>query len=270
MKKIIVATDFSAEAENARQYAASAAAGQQYELILFNLYNLSVHAMNARVSSEAIYELQMINEKKLNEAAAATAFSFGIKVTPHFATGDFYEEINRCIQQHNAEIVVMGMTGKSLELELLGNTTTSAIQRLKIPVLAIPFGVRYQGIKHILFACDTVRGVHRNILEKVRDVAASFGAVVEVFHVKEKIEELITVQDQNEKIDEAMAGIGHYYKNIESKKVIEAIQQEVLNSKTDLLIMVPYKYGFWSSLTHRSKTRIMASGSNVPLLTISL
>ncbi|HBI90470.1 MAG TPA: universal stress protein, partial [Sphingobacterium sp.] len=30
------------------------------------------------------------------------------------------------------------------------------------------------------------------------------------------------------------------------------------------------KYGFWSSLTHRSKTRMMASGLDVPLLTISI
>lgn len=270
MKKIIVATDFSAEAANATQYAANAAVEQQYELILFNLYNLSVHALNGRISSEALYELLMVNENRLNEAAAVTASSYGVKVTPHFATGNFYEEINKCIQLHNVEIVVMGMASKYLEQELLGDTTTSAIHRLKTPVLAIPLGVRYQGIKHILFACDTVRGVHKSILEKVRAVASGFGAVVEVFHVKEKIEELIAIQDQHERIDEAMTGISYYHKSIESKKVIEAIRQEVSNSKTDLLIMVPYKYGFWSSLIHRSKTRIMASGNNVPLLSISL
>jgi hypothetical protein len=34
--------------------------------------------------------------------------------------------------------------------------------------------------------------------------------------------------------------------------------------------MMPNKYGFWGSLIHRSKTRIMASGSEIPLMSLPL
>jgi len=52
--------------------------------------------------------------------------------------------------------------------------------------------------------------------------------------------------------------------------VIKAIKNELQVSGADLLIMVPYRYGFWNSLIQRSKTRMMASKSSVPLLSIPL
>ncbi len=51
MKKVIVATDFSSEAENALHYACGAAAEAGYELILFSLHTLSIHAQHAILSA---------------------------------------------------------------------------------------------------------------------------------------------------------------------------------------------------------------------------
>ncbi|MBO9657884.1 MAG: universal stress protein [Chitinophagaceae bacterium] len=268
MKKIIVATDFSAEADNALQYTAAAAAEQQYELVLFHLHNMSIHAMNARISGEALYELITAQSNQLNETATFISSAYKIPVVAHFATGNFFEELNKCIAGYNADLVVMGMAGKYLEQDLLGDTTTAAIHRLKTPILAIPLEAKYKGIKQILFAADIVRGIHKHILDQVKTVAADFGSTVEVFHVREKIDELISTNTETEKISEAMSGISYYHKNIESKRVIDAIREEIVQSNADLLVMVPYKYGFWNSLVHRSKTRMMASGNNVPLLSI--
>jgi hypothetical protein len=69
-------------------------------------------------------------------------------------------------------------------------------------------------------------------------------------------------------IDKTFTGINYYYKNIQSREIINAIQEEVKETKADLLIMAPYKYGFWDCMVHRSKTRMMASGNNVPLLSL--
>ena len=63
MRKIIVSTDFSAEAENATVYAAKAAAEHKYELVLFTLYNVSVHAQNTRFSGQVIEDI-LTREKK--------------------------------------------------------------------------------------------------------------------------------------------------------------------------------------------------------------
>lgn len=54
MNRIIVATDYSAAGQNAMLYAAEAAATHNMELVLFHLHNISIHALNARLSVESM------------------------------------------------------------------------------------------------------------------------------------------------------------------------------------------------------------------------
>ena len=272
MKKIIIATDYSAEAENAADYAGAVAAKRGHELILFNFSEISIHVLNARVSGSAIDEILEIYHTNLNKAAQALSKKYNVKVTPHLASGNFYESLVACINQFEAAAVVMGMANKSVEQDLLGNTTTSTIHKLQLPLLAIPITTKFHGIHKILFACDMEKGVEDKVLKNVHETATAFGASVEVFYVKNKIEELQGAEEAEEtehaSIDKTFAGINYYYKNIQSRKIISAIQDEVKETKADLLIMAPYKYGFWDSMVHRSKTRMMASGNNVPLLSL--
>lgn len=268
IQKIIIATDYSAEAENATIYAAKAASQVGYEVIIFNLFRFSIHSLNGRVSGAELDKEFKMAEDKLIARAAILSTEYDIDVKTHLATGLFLEEINRAIQSLSADLLIMGMAGKSLEQELLGNTTTSAIGKLSIPVLAVPLGATFKGIKHILFACDMVRGIQKVVLEKVRNIVGDFKATVEVFHVGKTVEHFL--EKQKGQIDATMQGVGYFYKNVVSEKVIEAIKDEINDSKTDLLIMLPYDYGFWGSFVHRSKTRVMASKSNVPLLSISV
>ena len=270
METIIIATDFSAEAINAAKYIAKAVTGKSYRLVLYNLYNTSIHAQNARLSAMEIDKMFQTQKNKVNEKASTLSEMYHVEVVAHVVAGNFYDELVKCIQQFKAELVVMGMAERSVEQDLLGNTTTAAISMLKFPVLSIPLGAEYNGIKHILFACDIVRGVHKRVLDRVREVAADYNASVEVFHIREKSEEFTQQQDEKHPMEETLSGIQHTYKNVQSSEIIKAIRDEIVASETDLLIMVPYKYGFWDSMLHKSKTRAMASGSKVPLLSLPL
>ncbi|SOD13316.1 universal stress protein [Pedobacter xixiisoli] len=269
MKTIIVATDFSAEADNAMTYAAAAASEKGYKLVLYNLYKTSIHAMNARISGSELDQIFEWRRNKHKEISEMIAEIYHIETDVYFATGDFYEELLNCIQLHQADLLVMGMAEKSLEQDLLGNTTTEVIQRLKFPILSVPLNAKYNGIKHILFACDISRGVHRLILDRVRDFAADFGATVEVFYVRQKAEEISRDQELS-LVDVSLTEVEHYYKQVHSSEIIKAIELEIAASKTELLVMVPYRHGFWHSLLHKSKTRVMASGNSVPLLSLPL
>lgn len=269
MKKIIIATDYSAEAENAARYAASVASEHGHQLILFNVSDISIHALNGRASPSAIDELLEIYNKNLSAAAHDLSVKYKVTVTPYLATGNFYNELVNCINIHAADGLVMGMASKSIEQDMLGNTTTASIHRLQIPILAVPLAGKYQGLKKILFACDLERGVHDKVLENIHFIAEHFGATVEIFYVENTIAALQEAHEPvHTHVDEALIGISYYYKNIQSQKIIQAIQDEIKATQPDLLIMAPYKYGFWDSIVHRSKTRMMASGSNIPLLSL--
>ncbi|VTP91708.1 universal stress protein [Sphingobacterium daejeonense] len=273
MKTIIVAMDYSIEAKNAMNYAAAAAAEQNFDLVLFNLYHVSIHALNARVPAASFYEMYRDEKDKLARTASQLASAYGIEVSTYIATGEMIAELQKCYEIHHGELIVMGMREKSLEQDLMGNTTTAAIHHLKFPVIAIPATVKYHGIKKVLFACDLARGVHSKVLEQVKELASNLNSEVEVFHVNSVINTLTTndkVSKHAQEVDNALNGIQYYYKNVESDEIIGSINREIKEYGADLLIMVPYRYGFWGSLVHRSKTRIMASGNNIPLLSIPL
>ncbi len=80
MKTILVATDFSPEANNAAIYASNFAADTGAKIILFHLYYVSIHALNARVQSYSIDELKEDRTNKLSDAAKKLSEDFKIEV----------------------------------------------------------------------------------------------------------------------------------------------------------------------------------------------
>ena len=177
------------------------------------------------------------------------------------------------LRKYDVGLVVLGMHTKTLEQDLWGNTTTKAIKKLKLPVLAVPLGAKFEGVRKVLFACDVLTGVSEKVLLNIKELALSLNAEVEVFNVNRALEELKkedTELSATDTIDDGLEGITYYYKQVKSNAVIKEIEKEIAVFGADMLIMVPKKYGFWASLVHTSKTRIMASGLQIPLLSIPI
>jgi nucleotide-binding universal stress UspA family protein len=263
---ILVATNFSKLSDNAVLYAAALAKQFQTKLVLVNAFKLPVHAANARLSAASVDGLFQKNKNKLKENAVQLSKKFKIEVDYKCSYTNLEEEIDYLMKKDAGRFLVIGMSPKSLEQNLLGNPTTSLISMKQFPVLAIPLCAKYKEIKQILFACDLIEDIPLKTLAKLRQVALQLKAVVTVFYVSEKIDELKTIT--NNDLDRELEDVTLLYKNVKSNTVIEAIEKEVKRSKSDLLVMMPKKYGFWESIVHKSKTRVMASGLNIPLLSI--
>lgn len=272
MKTFIAATDFSKEADNAVEYACFAAAIFDTDVLLFNAYHIPLHVSNARLPATVFNELMEKNEWLLKEKAEELSRKYSIKVRYETRFSQVDEEIEKIFAEYDAEIVIMGTAPHSLGQELFGNTTTSLIMQHKLPVLAIPPGVKYKPVRKILFAVDFLRGVNIRILERIRLYARAAAAEVEVFHVQRKLRSIDEDLQQSaiDNIDSGLKDVSHTYKNIESDRVIDEIQNEIKQIDADLLIMVPQRYGFWKSIVHRSKTRVMASQTEIPLLSIPI
>jgi nucleotide-binding universal stress UspA family protein len=82
MKTIIAATDYTELAENAVDYAAAIARQNKYRIVLFNNFTISIHAMNASISAEAMQELLDTNKVLLEAKALLLAEQYGIEILP--------------------------------------------------------------------------------------------------------------------------------------------------------------------------------------------
>ncbi|PBJ07990.1 universal stress protein [Flavobacterium sp. ACN6] len=266
---IIAAVNFSGTAANAVTYAAGLAKTIGSKLILFNSFTLSIHSSNSRISAEGMQKELESAAYRLDSLGKDMAALFDIEVECFCSYSFLEQELQHIIEQSKASLVVMGMAERTFEQELLGNTTTSVIKNLNIPVLAVPFNARFKDAKKILFACDSLSFSSAEKYSWFMQIAAALQAEVEFFSVDEKVEYLIEEQgNRNAEDREAFENVKFVYKSIRSSTVVNEIKQEITNYDADILVMVPQKYGFWDSLVHISKTRIMAAGLDIPLLSI--
>lgn len=269
MKRIVVATNFSKEAENAIHYAAALASEYDFEIVLFHLKNMSIHAQNAQLSASSFENHLKLNQKELTDKANEIALKYKIEVVPYFAMGDFCEELKRCVAIKKVAFIVLGLTQKTFEQELLGNTTSKITHKLKFPTLSIPFNAKYKSFSNVLIADDMNEKSNLSSHKNIFNIMECSKSNVEVFHVSKKIEELnIAISDIMEVMKANIEDINIMHKEVISSEVIQAIKEEILLLSADLLIMFPHNYGFWNSLIHRSKTNVMISDIDIPLLAI--
>lgn len=126
----------------------------------------------------------------------------------------------------------------------------------------MPKNARFHSLKKILYACDALSWSTIKELGWIQQLLESFGTEIEFFNVNETINDLKKEQ-QSDLDSEKESPI---YKTVRSSAVINEIKKEIIKYKPDILVMVPKKYGFWDSLLHTSKTRMMAAGLEIPLL----
>lgn len=273
MKTLIVATDYSKEAENATEYACAAAKHLNTNVVLFNSYTIPLQISNARLPATIFDELLDNNKLLLKKRASELSQKYSIQVDYESGFLELNDKLESLFSKYDAGMVVIGTAAHSLGQDLFGNTGTSMILKSNFPVLAVPMNAVFRPVQKILFACDVVRGINIKILEDVRAFAHRMGAEVELFHVQNKLRKLNEakkVHDRADQIEQGLEGIPHSYKPVESDAVIDAIKEEIVQINADLLIMVPQRYGFWKSLVHTSKTRVMASQSEIPILSFRI
>lgn len=270
MKTIMVATDYSATATNALHYGASIACEFNAELILFNVYNVSIHVRNALVTPEAVDHLVKNNDERLKAIAEETAKQYQIKVSQVIKTEDTVEEMENYLSKQPVDLIVMGMESNLAEYKLFGNTTTAAIRRIKYPLLVVPNDISFEGIKRILYACEYTYLSKDNHLNVLKEIARKFHAELEVLHVEAEIREQTAIKfgKQIHAVDAILQDTDHTYNFVENLNVGEGIMQEVQAWRADLLVMVPHKTHLLEFLLTGSDTRKMALRTRVPLLVL--
>ncbi|MCC9070774.1 universal stress protein [Flavobacterium sp. F-65] len=266
---IIAATNFSAIADNAVTYAAELAKATGAKLILFHSFSLTVHSANSLITAEGLQKQITKRTNKLEAIGEEVANLHNIEVSVICSYAFLEEQLSLIIEETNANLVVMGMAERSLEQDILGNSTTSVIKNLDIPVLAVPQNARFISASKILYACDVLSLSAIKKFSWLRQIVETLGAEIEFFSIEGKLDNLKKEQEQillNTTIKEEFKEVKYIYKTVKSNAVISEIHKEIKYCNADILVMAPRKYGFWDSLVHRSKTRIMAAGLHIPLL----
>jgi len=155
MKKIIVPTDFSDQADNALRVAASLARKNGGEIYLLHLLDLPQHFSSSGSSTlpEAVYFMKLAREQY--DEALQRDYLQDVTVHGDVKTGGAFSGIMDTVEQYDADLIIMGSRGASGVKELfVGSNTEKVVRYSDIPVLVIKDRIDPLEINEFIYATD--------------------------------------------------------------------------------------------------------------------
>lgn len=280
MKKILVPTDFSVPAENAANYAISIAKVLDAQVTLANAFTYPVPPPESDlwpviddvdIEKNIAGELDAVVKKILNGACQDESGACCPKIDYRCDEGSMLAVVSRISSELNADLVVMGLSGAGGMVNfILGSNAMAITDQGDRPVLLVPFGASFHGIKKIVFA-STLLPQDIKPLEYSCKLASWFKAEVCVLHVVDRRKDLESgIQSIGEDfIDQVKILTGYNnvrYEPVWNENIDEGLEWLADQHDIDLVCMHHQKHHLLEKLFNGSKTKRFARYTTIPLL----
>ncbi len=179
MKRILVPTDFSSQAENALKVAAQIAKRFNGEIFLLHMLELPMQLVGTAASGsavsgsssqnlpEALYFMKLA--KKRFAEMMSLPFLKGVKVYETVEFHEAFEGIMEVSEQHDCDLIVMGSHGaKGFKEMFIGSNTEKVVRNAEIPVLVIKNDHPVFDIENFVFATDCEMETQHTFSEAVK------------------------------------------------------------------------------------------------------
>ncbi len=155
MKKIIVPTDFSTQAENALRVAADIARENDGEIFLLHLLDLPLHLSNNGSSDlpEVLFFMKLAKEKF--DDLMRSDFLKDITVHGDVETGAAFSGIMNVVKRHKGDLIVMGSHGTGgVKNMFVGSNAEKVVRNSEVPVLVVKERKKKLDVNNMVFATD--------------------------------------------------------------------------------------------------------------------
>ena len=157
MKKILVPTDFSAQAENALKVAAQLARKYNCEIYLLHILEIPLHEVDALSSynnlPEAVYFMKLAHKQFEELKTKDYLKDLTIHETVEFQ--EIFKGVFHVCKKHDIDLVIMGSNGASgLKEMLIGSNTEKVVRTSDTPVLVVKNEHKTFKVNDFVFASD--------------------------------------------------------------------------------------------------------------------
>ena len=157
MKKILVPTDFSEQAENALKVAAQLAKAHGAEIYLLHILEIPLNEIDPMSSRsdlpEAVFFMKLAHRKFEN--IMNSSYLDGIVVHETVDFNEIFKGVFHACNKHNIDLVIMGSNGVSgLKEMLIGSNTEKVVRTSEVPILVVKKEHLSFKVNNIVFASD--------------------------------------------------------------------------------------------------------------------
>ena len=256
MKRIILPTDFSENAYNAICYALNLYKEEECTFYLLHTYTPAIYQAEYVLHSPGQIGLgdiyQENSETQLKELKKRILADFNNNkhtIIGHSAFNTLVDEIVETAINEKADLVIMGTQGATGAKEILiGTNTVHVIKKSCCPVIAVPPNFKFEEPKEILFTTDLEIKYQKDQLKELLDIAKIHTSRVNILHVSEGHDLTEDQISNKEKLDVLLGKTAHFFHEMASQEVINAINQFQLKKRPDLLVMIQNRHSFLERL----------------------
>ncbi|WP_353721500.1 universal stress protein [Dyadobacter sp. 676] len=282
MRSILIAIDFSENAERALAAAKLMAEKDVTELLILHAYQPYIADVNVTPGNimpgiggadflSMATELEEEHHKRLDEYAARLVAE-GYNAKAIWTLGSVQSAIEEAINDHVPDMIVIGRTGTGGFLDkLIGSSATHIALNSPCPVLVVPPQTELTEFKRVVYATQ-FEYEENNILREVFVLINHLGAQLTLLKIKSDTQP--DIQPDNQYVDDIKAHFTIREGQIvirENKHVLDGIEEYCDEVKADLLIMSTRERSFIEEyLINPSITRKLVIDTHVPLLVFHL
>ncbi len=287
MKKIIVPTDFSAQAQYALDLAIEIAGKTGAEIVLIHVIEFAkkksiflgssslntMGTVSTGDQADDIYFIELFRRRKAQMSEILSDPDYqNIVISDRILLGTPYHAIEEEITESEADLIIMGTTGvNDWEESLIGSTAEKVVRHASCPVLTLRKKVKFEDIEKIVLASDfkELKPAYIHILKSIQDL---FKAELNLVYVntpgnfkneREIIINLNKFAQENELDDSKVNVYSHQHEE-------EGIVWYTEDFKMDLVMMATHGRSGLSRLFEHSIAEDVVNFSKKPVLTFNL
>lgn len=256
MNTVIVPVDFSETSLNAARYAAQLLAGQNVDIILYHSFTKPVKAENVINALENI-------KTELTENHALQI------ETMAFEESDFVDGLEKTARHRSADLIIMGITGKSAIAQVVfGSNTLKMAERKACPVLIVPESAAYTPLKNVMLTSDFKNTIETTPTGLIKDFLDAFKPQLHIVNVDKEHWISLTENYENEKqeLKKMFADYDPEFYFMRLYDVDEAINLFAESRNIDLIIAIQKNHSFIGKLLSSNRTKTLSFHSKMPIL----
>ena len=258
MNTVIVPIDFSETSFNAARYAVKLLTNHpEVHITLYHTYEKSDAEENR---SEG---LEKLKQELLQDRNAS--------ISTCIEQGDFLTELEKLARHRSADLIVMGITGKSsLAQVFMGSNSLKMAENKYCPVMIIPSNANYSEIKNVLLATDLKNVVSTTPSAPIKKVLEIFKAKLHIVNVNSQhyIELSENYQAEQQKLKEMFEEYNPEFYFLRLYDVDDAINKFSEDKNIDLIITINKDHSLVHNFFITSHTKKLAYQSTVPVMVV--
>ena len=259
MQTVIVPVDFSDTSLNAARYAVQLLTGHYgVNMILHHVYENDNEATKT--------------QQKLEDLKSTLLKSGIVKIETKAEKGaDFIVELDKLARHQEADLIIMGITGRSpIGQTFIGSNTLKMVNEKVCPVLIIPGDARYKDVQNVLLTSDFKDVENATPTVPIKKILKTFRPHLSVLNVDSEHYVAITeeYQAEKEKLQAMFAEFNPDFYFLGLQDVDEAINQFSKDKNIDMVIIVHKGQNLYSKLFVKSHTKQLVYHTNIPVLAI--